>query len=94
MKALQLSQFSIAAWFKTSTDFGTDVMIVNKGGLGSETAGQNQNYQISMTSSEKIKAGFETSNGADFFVTSPNTYNDNLALCSGNIWRLYCNFIY
>ena len=30
-----------------------------------------------MTSAEKIKGGFETSTGADHFVTSPNTYNDN-----------------
>ena len=29
-----------------------------------------------MTSSELIKAGFETSIGADHFVTSANTYND------------------
>ena len=26
---------------------------------------------------EKIKAGFETSSGADQFVTSLNSYNDN-----------------
>ena len=45
--------------------------------MGSDSAGQNQNYRISMTSTEKIKAGFETSTGADLFVTSPNTYNDN-----------------
>ena len=75
--SLKLSQFSVAAWFKTSTNFGSEAFIVNKGGFGSETAGQNQNYQISMTSTEKIKGGFETSTGADFFVTSPNTYNDN-----------------
>jgi len=35
------------------------------------------NYQISVNSVEKVKGGFETSAGADFFVTSPNTYNDN-----------------
>jgi hypothetical protein len=29
-----------------------------------------------MTSAERIKAGFETSSGADQFVTSPLTYND------------------
>jgi hypothetical protein len=29
-----------------------------------------------MTSAEQIKAGFETSTGADQFVTSPNTYSD------------------
>jgi hypothetical protein len=75
--SLQLTQFSVAAWFKTSTNFGTEAFIVNKGGIGSDSAGQNQNYQISMTSAEQIKAGFETSTGADQFVTSVNTYNDN-----------------
>jgi concanavalin A-like lectin/glucanase superfamily protein/calcineurin-like phosphoesterase family protein len=76
--SLQLSQFSVAAWFKTSADYSTDAMIVNKGGLGSETAGQNMNYGIWMTSNEQIRAGFESgSTAADFFATSPNKYNDN-----------------
>jgi hypothetical protein len=75
--SLQLSQFSVAAWFKTSTNFASEAFIVNKGGIGSDSAGQNQNYQISFSSTEVIKVGFETSTGADFFVNSPNTYNDN-----------------
>src|SRR6186713_3479014 len=75
--SLQLSQFSVAAWFKTSADFGSDVMIVNKGGFGSETAGQNINYGIWMNSAQKIKAGFESSAGTDYYTTSPNSYNDN-----------------
>src|SRR6185503_9553064 len=32
--SLRLTQFSVATWFKTSTDFATDSMMVNKGGLG------------------------------------------------------------
>src|ERR1044072_7589387 len=74
--SLQLNQFSVAAWFKTSTNFGSDAYIVNKGGVGSDSAGQNLNYGIWMTSTEQIKAGFETSSGADQFVTSVNTYSD------------------
>jgi hypothetical protein len=74
--ALQLNQFTVAAWFKTSSNFGSDAFIVNKGGMGSDSSGQNMNYGIWMTSAEKIKAGFETSSGADQFVTSPSTYND------------------
>jgi hypothetical protein len=73
---LRLTQFSVAAWFKTSSDFATDSVIVNKGGLGSDTAGQNMNYGIWMTSTEKIKAGFETSTGTDQYVTSVNSYKD------------------
>ena len=74
--SLQLSQFSVAAWFKTSTNFGTDAFIVNKGGAGSDSSGQNLNYGIWMTSTEKVKAGFETSTGADQYITSPLSYND------------------
>ena len=74
--SLQLSQFSVAAWFKTSTNFGSDAFIVNKGGVGSDSSGQNMNYGIWMTSSERIQAGFEAVGGANHFVTSPNTYND------------------
>src|SRR6185436_17813990 len=77
MSSLQLSQFSVAAWFKTSADFGSDVMIVNKGGFGGETAGQNINYGIWMNSAQKIKGGFESSAGTDYYATSPNSYNDN-----------------
>jgi len=75
--SLQLSQFSVAAWFKTSTNFASDAIIVNKGGVGSESAGQNMNYGIWMTKSEKIVAGFESTTAADRFVSSVKTYNDN-----------------
>jgi hypothetical protein len=73
---VQLSKFSIAAWFNTSTNLTSTGFIVNKGGSGLETMGSNMNYGMWMTDSEKIGAGFETSNGTDFFVTSPNTYSD------------------
>ncbi|HJR84539.1 MAG TPA: LamG-like jellyroll fold domain-containing protein, partial [Nitrososphaeraceae archaeon] len=74
--SLRLNQFTVAAWFKTSANFGSDAYIVNKGGVGSDSSGQNLNYGIWMTSTEQVKAGFETSSGADQFVTSPNSYND------------------
>jgi hypothetical protein len=71
-----LSQFSLAAWFKTSTNFGSDAFIANKGGIGSDSSGQNLNYGLWMNSGEQIKGGFETSSGADQYVTSVNRYND------------------
>ncbi len=74
--SLQLSRFTVAAWFKTSSNFGSDAMIVNKGGVGSESSSQNMNYGIWMTSSEKIRGGFETSTAADHFATSANSFND------------------
>ena len=56
------------------------------------------NYGIWMTSSEKIKAGFETSSGADQFVTSINSYNDGewhyaLVTNDGTTLRLYVDGI-
>ena len=75
--SLRLTQFSVATWFKTSADFATDSMMVNKGGLGTDSAGQNMNYGIWMTSAEKIRAGFETSSGTDQYITSANSYNDD-----------------
>jgi predicted secreted protein/predicted phosphodiesterase len=75
--SLRLTQFSLAAWFKTSADFTSDSVLVNKGGLGIDNPGQNMNYGIWMTSTEKIKAGFETNSGSDQYITSMNSYNDN-----------------
>ena len=47
-----------------------------------------------MTSTEQIKAGFETSSGADQYVTSVNTYNDGqwhyaVVTNDGSTVRLY-----
>ncbi len=74
--SLQLSQFSVAAWFKTARDYNTDALIVNKGGFGSENQGFNMNYAIYMTKYEQIRAGFETNSGANYFISSPNKYSD------------------
>jgi hypothetical protein len=92
--SLSPSQFSVAAWFKTSTNFASDAFIVNKGGVGSDSSGQNLNYGIWMTSAEKIKAGFETSSGADQYVTSANKYNNGqwhyaMVTNDGSAVRLY-----
>ena len=75
---LQLTHFSIASWFKTSTDFSSEAYIVNRAGSSSETTGKNMNYGIYMTNSGKIKAGFETKSGKNYFVTTSNAYNDDL----------------
>ncbi|HEX5975825.1 MAG TPA: LamG-like jellyroll fold domain-containing protein, partial [Nitrososphaeraceae archaeon] len=91
---LQLSKFSVAAWFKTTTNFGDEAYIVNKGGHGTDSSGQNMNYGIWMTSSEKIQGGLETSGGTDRMVTSPNSYNDGqwhhgVVTFDGSTLRLY-----
>ena len=74
--SLQLSKFTVAAWFKTSSNFGSKAFIVNKGGIGSDTSSKNMNHGIWITSGNQIQAGFETTGGADNFVTSSGPYND------------------
>jgi len=73
---LRLSSFTAATWFKTTANFPDEGVMVNKGGLGSENAGANQNYGIWFTPSERLQGGFETTGGTNRYVTSANTYND------------------
>ena len=74
--SFQLKTFSVAAWFKTTTDYSKEGFIANKGGIGSESAGENLNYGLWITPSENIAGGFETNAGRNYFAASPNTYND------------------
>jgi Concanavalin A-like lectin/glucanases superfamily/Bacterial Ig domain len=67
----QISKFSVAAWFKTSTDFSSDAFIVNRAG-----ASDKMNYGLWMTSTETIRGGFETPSGSAFYATSPLSYSD------------------
>src|SRR6185503_19113320 len=76
---LDVFDFTVALWFKTNTDYsGSEGAMANKGGFGSDTAGQNMNYGLWIDTANKLKGGFETSAGTDRFVTSPRTVNDNL----------------
>jgi len=92
--ALKLTKFSVAAWFKTSSTFPDDGFIVNKGGSGSDSSGQNQNYGLWFNSGEKASGGYETTGGSNKFVTSPTTFNDNqwhhgVVTFDGSIVKLY-----
>jgi hypothetical protein len=73
--SLQLTQFSLATWFKTANNYGSSAFLVTKGS-GIETAGNNNNYGIWMTSSETIRGGFETKSGTNYEATSSSKYND------------------
>src|SRR5215211_147449 len=73
---LRLSSFTAATWFKTTANFPDEGVMVNKGGLGSENAGANQNYGIWFTPSERLQGGFENTGGGNRYLTSTNTYND------------------
>ena len=72
--------FTVNAWFKTTKNnsAGVEEMVVNKGGDGSDSAGQNMNYGIFITDAEKVEAGFEDANTSnnDHFVVSSASYND------------------
>jgi len=92
--ALKLTKFSVAAWFKTSSTFPDDGFIVNKGGSGSDSSGQNQNYGLWFNSAERASGGYETTSGSNKFVTSPTTFNDNqwhhgVVTFDGSIVKLY-----
>ena len=73
---LHLQEFSLASWFMTSQDFTSNSMIVNKGGFG---AGENMNYGLYLDWGERVKMVFESTDGTNYFVTSPNSYNDGNA---------------
>lgn len=74
--ALQLPKFTVAAWFKTSKTYTTEGIVATKGGIGSDSAGQNNNYGLWITTSQKLSGGFEIATGSDNYVTSPTSYND------------------
>jgi hypothetical protein len=94
--SLQLTAFTISAWFKTNMNIplGKNIYIVGKGELGSEQPGTNLNYGMYLTPSERIEAGFETSDGRDYFVRSPKSYSNYqwhhaAVTYDGHVIRLY-----
>jgi hypothetical protein len=95
-ESLELVEFTVGVWFKTTftVSNGTESVIVAKGGINSETPGDNLNYGILMAGGGRIKTGFETTAGEDFFVTSSRTFSDGLwhfatATFDGATIRLY-----
>ena len=76
---LRLQEFSFASWFRTSNDFTSSAMIVSKGGFGGEGAGENMNYGLYLNWGERIRMGFESTDGTNYFAQSPNSYNDGNA---------------
>lgn len=76
--SLDIFRFTVAAWFRTSTIGGGDHVILCKGGVGDDTAGNNNNYILNIDTNGKVLGGFETGAGVDNYVTSPLAYNDGL----------------
>jgi phosphatidylserine/phosphatidylglycerophosphate/cardiolipin synthase-like enzyme len=96
---LRLQQFSVSAWFRTTINNNDKAaIIVNKGGFGidgSNVPDMSYGIWIGCNSNKgKVQAGFEDANGRDYFVTSPNTYNDGnwhyvVVTYDGSVLRLY-----
>ena len=83
--ALDLTQFSIALWFRTSKVYrhdpvyGGEGIMVMKGGWGSNKTGENLNYGIWISDANHIRGGFEETNGRDHLDnTNPVKYNDGI----------------
>lgn len=71
-------KFTISLSFKSnSSNVGKESFLINKGGIGKETPGNNLNFGIWLNEKEHLTAGFESKNGKDFFVVSQNKYTDN-----------------
>lgn len=71
-----LLDFSIVTKFKTSTVPIEDMVILNKGGFGSDTSGENQCYAIWIKVAGTVSTEFEDSLGSNQAVTSGSSYND------------------
>ena len=83
--SLDLTQFSIALWFRTSKVYrhdpvyGGEGIMVMKGGWGSNKTGENLNYGIWISDANHIRGGFEETNGRDHLDNSfPVKYNDGV----------------
>jgi hypothetical protein len=94
--SLQLSKFSISAWFRTNMNIplGNAIFIIKKGELGLEDPGTNLNYGIWMTTSETLSAGFESTNGTNYYIHSRVPYNNYqwhhvVSTYDGSVLRLY-----
>lgn len=71
-------KFTISLSFKSNnSNVGKESFLINKGGIGKETSGNNLNFGIWLNENEHLAAGFESKNGKDFFVLSQNKYTDN-----------------
>jgi hypothetical protein len=94
--SLQLSKFSMSAWFRTNMNIphGNAIFIIKKGELGLEDPGTNLNYGIWMSTSETLSAGFESTNGTNYYIHSRVPYNNYqwhhvVSTYDGSVLRLY-----
>src|SRR5215213_2725530 len=77
---INLNSFTVSVWFNTAMNVtsGSNAILLNKGGFGSDRPAFNLNYGIWLNNREKVTGGFETPNGDDYFVTSRGSYADGV----------------
>jgi hypothetical protein len=73
---LNLTKFTLAAWFRTTQNNTEPGFIVNKGGMNIDEAGMNLNYGLWTNEENGLTGGFETPAGEDFIIKSREKYND------------------
>ncbi|MGD1837851.1 MAG: alkaline phosphatase family protein [Nitrososphaeraceae archaeon] len=74
---ISFENFSIYLEFKSNiTNYSKNGFLINKGGVGKETSGNNLNFGLWIDKNEHIVGGFETTFGKDYFVKSKNKYDD------------------
>lgn len=67
-----LTQFSVAVKFKAARLINpapSEQCIISKGGIGSDSPGNNDNYTIRIQSGGNINGGFEEASGTDHYVS-------------------------
>ena len=73
---LNLTEFTLSAWFKTNQNNTEPGHIVNKGGMNTDEEGMNLNYGIWTNEENGLAGGFETAAGDNFIIQSREKYND------------------
>ncbi len=73
---LNLTQFTLGAWFRTSQNNTEPGHIVDKGGMNTDEQGMNLNYGIWTNEEDALAGGFETAAGDDYIIQSREKYND------------------
>jgi len=93
---LQLSNFSVAFWFRTDEGYIPErtAYLVNKGGTGVDIPGNNMNYGIWMGDNGLLRTGFETLRGVDTTAISSFANNDGkwhyvVSTFDGEMLKLY-----
>jgi phospholipase C len=70
--------FTISLKFRTNISNSIEEgFLINKGGIGKETNGNNLNFGIWLNEKQNIVGGFETREGDDYFVFSKKKYVDD-----------------